>query len=389
MPKIKIFSFLFLLVSAICFSQVNSPGGVTCDEAGPICSDNTGNFVFENNNDSSTNINTDIACLGTPPRPSWFFLRVGQTGNLEFEIVQTSNGGGGIDVDFVVWGPFASPDGNCNNINTNCPTCPDNVQNPNYYPNDLDNSNIVDCSWSPASIESMTLPNAIAGEYYLLLVSNWGGGEGVIEINQTNFGTPAGGSTDCSIINVDGILGPDQRVCGPQSITLDANPNNEPDFIGYDWEYDDGTGFVSIPGTVGMSSITVSDEGVYRVTVTDINSDSDTDVMEFIIDDIPTANPVNNQIICDDNNDGFWAFDFLALESIILGGQPASDFDITFHANLNDAEMNMAPLSNPYTNQTAYQEETIFVRIENVANTDCYSTGSFLIDVFISLQRIP
>ena len=76
------------------------------------------------------------------------------------------------------------------------------------------------------------------------------GGAGTIEIVQTNFGIPGGGSTDCSIIDIDGILGPDQNICELSSTTLDANPNNDPDFVDYAWEYDDGTGFSPIAGEV-------------------------------------------------------------------------------------------------------------------------------------------
>jgi len=362
------------------YSQINSPGGVTCAEAGPICADNTGSFIFENNNDPNTNINFQVACLGNGPRPSWFFLRVDQTGDLAFEINQQSNTGAGLDVDFVAWGPFASDSGECNNININCPTCPDNTVNPGYYLNDLDNSNIIDCSYSGFSIETLTIPNAVAGEYYLLLVTNFDGGAGTIEIVQTNFGIPGGGSTDCSIIDIDGILGPDQNICELSSTTLDANPNNDPDFVDYAWEYDDGTGFSPIAGTDGMSTISVTDAGQYQVTITDNVGDSDTDVAEVVVTAIPTVNAVAPQLICDDNNDGFFDFDFSSLNATIIGSQ--ADVDVSYHNSIGDAQTGANPITSLYTNATAYTAETIFIRVENRVNTDCASTDSFEINVF-------
>lgn len=45
----------------------------------------------------------------------------------------------------------------------------------------------------------------------------------------------------------------------------------------------------------------------------------------------PTANPVPDQMVCDDNNDGFWQFDLVGFDTIVLGVQSASDFQVTYH----------------------------------------------------------
>ena len=396
MFKKHIYFLLFLSFSILSYGQFSVPGGVTCDQASPICSDNSGTYVFENNIDNSTNINTPIGCLGDAPRPSWFFMQVDQTGNLAFTINQweDNNGDGinndgpgtGIDVDFIAWGPFSNDTGNCNNINTTCPTCPQDNSGTTYYQNDLDNSNIVDCSYSGAPTETLTINNAQSGEFYLILIANYGTGPnqpgipGSIEIVQTNLGVPGGGSTDCSIIDVNGILGPDQNICELSSTTLDANPTSDPDFVDYAWQYDDGTGFVPIPGTDGMSSISVSNSGQYQVTITDNLGNSDDDVIEITVTALPTVNPVQNQIICDTNNDGFFDFNFSTLTTTVVGVQ--IDVEVSYHNSLSDAEMDMNPITGLYPNATAYTVETIFIRVENTNNTDCASTGSFDINVF-------
>ena len=296
--RILVISML-LLFSGLSYGQVNSPGGVTCDDVGPICSDDSGSFVFQNNNDPTTNITSSIACLGDGPRPAWFFLKVDQTGNLEFDIIQIANAGGGLDVDFVCWGPFASELDNCDNLAEECVSatglpigCPNNTDNPTFYTNNLDNTNIIDCSYSAQTTERLTINNAVAGEYYLLLVTNFQGGNGTIEILQTNFGAGTSGSTDCSIINVDGILGADIDICdtGSASATLDANPENDPDFVDFSWEFDDGSGFVPLAGTDGQSSITVSNSGTYQVTIANSTGDSDTDIVEVFFREVPVAN---------------------------------------------------------------------------------------------------
>ncbi|WP_188375118.1 T9SS type B sorting domain-containing protein [Winogradskyella haliclonae] len=393
MLKKYTFCLLFIAISMASYSQINSPGGVTCGDAGPICADNTGSFIFQNNNDASTNINTSIACLQDGPRPAWFFLRVDQTGDLAFQIIQESTTGVGLDVDFVLWGPFSSDIGNCGSIDTVCDPqfpnspangCPNNTVNPGAYPNT--NTNIVDCSYSGQSIENMNIPNAVSGEFYLLLVTNFDGGDGTIEIVQTNFGIPGGGSTDCSIINVDGILGPDQNICEMTSTTLDANPGNDPTFVDYAWEFNDGTGFAPIPGTDGMSMISVSNAGEYQVTITDNVGGSDSDIVEVIVTVIPTVNPVATQFRCDDNNDGIWDFDLASLRPIVLGTQDPMQFEVSFHLDEMDAMTSSTtnPLPDTFTNLVAYEEDTIWIRIESTINTDCASTGSFEIDVFDS-----
>ncbi|SHH31052.1 T9SS type B sorting domain-containing protein [Winogradskyella jejuensis] len=403
MPNKNIFLLLFLSLSYLSFGQFSVPGGITCNQAAPICSDNSGTYVFENNTDNTTNINMQVGCLGDAPRPSWFFLQVDQTGDLAFTINQWQDNnndginndgpGTGIDVDFIAWGPFASDTGNCNNININCPGCPDNTANPTFYPNDLDNSNIIDCSWSPQPTETLTINGAQSGEFYLLLIANYGNGPGnpgvpgAIEIVQTNFGTPGGGSTDCSIIDINGILGPDQNICDMSSIPLDANPSSDPTFVDYAWEFNDGTGFAPIPGTDGLSSISVSNAGEYQVTITDNLGGSDTDVIEITVTALPTVNTVDNQFICDANNDGFFDFDFTILDATIIGAQ--TNVDVTYHNSMNDAMNGVNPIMGLYTNATAYTAEPIFIRVENTINRDCASTGSFDINVFNSPAANP
>ncbi|MFD1063954.1 T9SS type B sorting domain-containing protein [Winogradskyella litorisediminis] len=386
MQKNYIFYFLFIIFSTVSYSQVNTPGGPRCDDSAPICADNTGSFIFQNNNDATTSINSSIACLQNAPRPAWFFLRIDQAGDLVFQIIQEDTMGAGLDVDFVLWGPFASSTGNCNNLDAACDPaapgatngCPDNVGDPSFYPNA--NTNIIDCSYDFATVEDMTITNAQSGEYYVLLVSNFEGGDGTIEIVQTNFGTTGAGSTDCSIINVDGILGPDQNICDMSSTTLDANPNNDPAFVDFTWQYNDGSGFVPIPGTDGLSIISVSNEGEYQVTITDNFGNFDTDVLILDTTEIPIVNTVDNQYVCDNNNDGLFNFDFSLLNSTVIGAQ--TNVNVTYHNTINDAQLGNNSINGLYENATAYTEETIYIRVESSINPDCASVDSFNINVF-------
>ena len=88
----------------------------------------------------------------------------------------------------------------------------------------------------------------------------------------------------------------------------------------------------------------------------------------MIVSPIPLANPLQELIGCDDNNDGISEyFDTLNIESIVLGNQ--TGMMVTYY----DAFGNLlpSPLPNPYTN-TINNQEIITVRVTNTS-TECYT----------------
>lgn len=99
----------------------------------------------------------------------------------------------------------------------------------------------------------------------------------------------------------------------------------------------------------------------------------------------PVITSVENIVVCDtDFNgnamDGFTTMDLSSFIPTILGDQDESLFNITFHNSQIDADSGSNQLALNYTNITPYNEE-IFVRIENDANPDCFSTDSFTLTV--------
>ncbi|TYA57299.1 T9SS type B sorting domain-containing protein [Formosa maritima] len=129
------------------------------------------------------------------------------------------------------------------------------------------------------------------------------------------------------------------------------------------------------------STLDVFSEGTYSVVV-DYGTNctaTDSRVIEFTNN--PIANPIPNQFICDDNNDGFGNFNLLDLNNYILGNQLISDYTVSYHYNLFDAENDLNPIDDNYTNSLAFIQETLFARIEDNSYS-CYNTTSFNIDVF-------
>lgn len=177
MKKILLFFVLALLNLNVALSQGNS-----CAGAVPFC----GNACFPNNTATAPTPGPAYGCLLTAPNPSWFFIRTTAAGIMTFNIDQNTTGcnsGSGIDVDFICWGPFANMTSACANLTGSC-TGDHNCS-----------GNIEDCSYSIAAVETMTINSPGAGNYYVVLITNYADVAGYIDFNQTG-----GPITDCSIL---------------------------------------------------------------------------------------------------------------------------------------------------------------------------------------------
>ncbi|MFC4636658.1 IgGFc-binding protein, partial [Dokdonia ponticola] len=91
------------------------------------------------------------------------------------------------------------------------------------------------------------------------------------------------------------------------------------------------------------------------------------------VNDTAVANPVPDQIVCDDpTNDGLSIFDLTALEATILGTQSPLSYTVTFHTTPADATNGDAPIMTPgaFSSGTT----TIFARVENNLSDVCFDT---------------
>ncbi len=154
---------------------VGTPGpGSVCSNGNPFCS--TSGVVYPSVTGQPSL--GQIDCLFTTPNPTWFSFQVSSPGNLVFQVSQTNTAGVGIDVDYAAWGPFTSQAAGCASVEANpVPT--------------------VSCSYSAAAIETITIPNAQVGQWYIVLITNFNGGAGTISFNTTTGNV---GSTNCNIV---------------------------------------------------------------------------------------------------------------------------------------------------------------------------------------------
>lgn len=299
---VRLLLFFALLLTGIGkgFSQ-----GDRCSSIEPFCAGGS-RLIFPNSNPQSgglpnAEIGPNYGCLNNQPYPAWYFLKVGESGTLIFDIIQSQNPDGSgllLDVDFIVWGPFDTDDEYCRAAS-------------------LSAQNIVDCSYEPDAIERMTIPNARANDIYIVLITNYDESPGYISLQQINAGS--GGSTDCSIVG--STLGPDQKVCGNEEVELDAT---NPQASDYTWFiFNEMTNnFDLIPNETGPKLI-VRETGTYQVTVkSDFFGTEESAQVNIEFFENPVANPPSPIIGCSANGDTI--FDLTRAIPDLIGSQSGS-----------------------------------------------------------------
>src|SRR5690606_18420878 len=108
----------------------------------------------------------------------------------------------------------------CSQLNMSCAPspCPSNPSAPpGTYP--VPGTNIVDCSYSAISVENFSIPNAQAGEIYVVMITNFSNQPGLITLDQLDTST---GSTNCDIV-CPLWIGDDFVLCENESATLTAS----------------------------------------------------------------------------------------------------------------------------------------------------------------------
>ncbi|WP_229724577.1 T9SS type B sorting domain-containing protein [Winogradskyella forsetii] len=320
----------------------------TCAGALPICGDIED--VPSPVGSGSAESGIDYGCLGSQPRPRWYFLQTGDIpGDLSFTLSQTTlqNGAGtGIDVDFIIWGPFSEP------------VC---------GPANLNSSTQVDCSFSGAAEEDIFIPNAPANQYYMLLITNYSQSAGYINL-ELDDDPNSDATTNCDIIcQVD--LGEDQELCNGDSYTIEPEFNGA--FNSFEWQLEGET----IPGETG-STLTVTESGTYTLLVEGLDAvfgDPCSTEDDIVISITPPF--ALNDISVTECSQASTAADFnLDAEIInILSPLDPADYTVSFYNNIDDAEdsVNAITVTNPYSGTDG---EIIYVRVQ-ATGTNCFSTS--------------
>lgn len=106
----------------------------------------------------------------------------------------------------------------------------------------------------------------------------------------------------------------------------------------------------------------------------------DETTINLIVNEQPIANTIQDDIVCDNaSNDGEHNYTLTDYDTQILDTQSSTIFEVIYFDNLTNAENNVSPL--PYTYLSTSTSETIYARIHNRSNIDCYAITTFQIGV--------
>ena len=255
----KFVKLLFILCLAA--SSLKTHAQNNCGSSLPFCA--TSNYTFAAGvNNGSAAAGPNYGCLIRQPNPAWYYVQIAQSG----PVVLYITGSSGRDVDAAAWGPFTSPTGNCNSLGAP-----------------------ISCDYSTSATATITIPNAQAGQYYQVLITNYGNSAQTINFSQNNASTPGAGSTNCNFTS--GVTS--QSICPTRTATLVANTSLiNPTFV---WT----------PGGQTTQTITVSPAAttVYSVSITGLpaaNATPTTVVNTGTVTVLPTPTVVlsSNSAVC-------------------------------------------------------------------------------------------
>ncbi|WP_264520328.1 T9SS type A sorting domain-containing protein [Flavobacterium sp. N1994] len=296
----------------------------TCNQANSLC--NSLGVPFSNtvNLPGSGTVN----CLGSTPNPTWFYLPVSGAGTINLQIAQVSNAGSALDVDYIVYGPFADPVAACGNTS-------------------LLLSNVVSCSYSTANVEYPVITNAQPGQYYIIMVTNYSNQPGFITITEL---TTTVGAIDCSGMRFHAFL--------------DANNNGTQDNGEVNFPLGQFTSEVNSNGNIHNI---VSPTGVYNIY--DTNASNSYNV-SYTID--PNYAPSYNLTTASYSN----------LHVVVGGGMQTYNFPITVTQVYNDLAVNIIPINAPRPGFT-YQNKIVYTNFGN--QTVASGTITFTKDALVTI----
>ena len=130
-----------------------------------------------------------------------------------------------------------------------------------------------------------------------------------------------------------------------------------------------------------MYESTLSPQTIYFRLESNTNSDCfSTGSFNLIQNSIPTAGLPNDLTNCSNSN-GSAIFDLSSQSATIINGQ--ADVGVSYYENQTDADAAINEILNPSVYENLTSPQTIYYRLENNNATDCFTTGSFLLNISV------
>ncbi|SDS59933.1 gliding motility-associated C-terminal domain-containing protein [Formosa sp. Hel1_31_208] len=104
-----------------------------------------------------------------------------------------------------------------------------------------------------------------------------------------------------------------------------------------------------------------------------------TESFEIIVNTLPVFIAISNYRICENASDDVADFIFATKDAEILNGQLGKE--VLYFLNQTDADNNTNPIDKNIAYQNVSNPQTIFVRVQNLTDADCYDTTDFTIEV--------
>ncbi|KAF2507285.1 DUF11 domain-containing protein, partial [Flavobacterium arcticum] len=103
--------------------------------------------------------------------------------------------------------------------------------------------------------------------------------------------------------------------------------------------------------------------------------------LDLIVNPAPIPVVPEDIQLCDTDNSGDELFDLTSMDGTVLNGLNPNDYEVTYYLTLEDAEDNVGEITDPETYLATVGTTTIYVRLTNNENTDCYGVTSFDITI--------
>jgi len=104
-----------------------------------------------------------------------------------------------------------------------------------------------------------------------------------------------------------------------------------------------------------------------------------TENFEIIVNTLPTFIPISNYKVCEQNSDGIGEFIFATKDTEILNGQTGKQ--VLYFETLSDAENRVNEIDKNSTYLNTSNPQTIYARVENLSDPNCFDTTSFTIEI--------
>ena len=114
----------------------------------------------------------------------------------------------------------------------------------------------------------------------------------------------------------------------------------------------------------------VNPQTIYVRAENDVTGCYSTITLDLRVNPLPTPALPDPLEVCDDDNDGFGAFDLESRTIEIINGE--LDVVVTYHETQSNADLGIDALASPYTNIMA-NTQTVIARVENTL-TGCFNT---------------